>query len=87
MKIRKKKYIAISNAGSVSINWHEHSVQVSGYDPEDGVEFEVDVRNYDSDLRKGQRYEIKNLMIYLADSDREYFDDAVADAIKESEKI
>lgn len=83
MNIRRKKFIDIKEASKISISWNEHSIGVTGFDCEDGVEFNVDIRNYDIDFRKGHRYEIKDLMKYLAKADREYFDEAVEEISKD----
>ena len=83
MNIKRKKFIGIKEASKISISWNEHSIGVTGFDCEDGAEFDIDIRNYDIDFRKGHRYEIKSLMKYLAEADREYFDEAVAEILKD----
>ena len=87
MKLSNKKYISISEASRINISWNEHSISIQGFDGDDGYDFSIDVRNYDVDFRKGHRYEIKSLMEYLANDDREYFDQAVAEISKEADKI
>ena len=87
MKLSNKKYISISEASKINISWNEHSIGIQGFDGDDGYDFSIDVRNYDVDFRRGHRYEIKSLMEYLANDDREYFEKSVEEILKEADKI